>query len=125
MHIMQGISKYLLRSSYCIFLLMIRLYFLGLAVLFISLSASLNKKHAFIPKRLLIIKTFQILPKFYPKKTYYQIFLKIHEILPKVKLFTKPGHTELQIAKLMNPKATRVCTCKVVANIRCGLPRSQ
>ena len=24
----------------------------------------------------------------------YQIFLKIHEILPKVKLFTKSGHTE-------------------------------
>ena len=53
---------------------------------------------------MLLIKTFQILPKktyyqfsdftkFYQKETYYQIFLKIHEILPKVKLFTKSGHT--------------------------------
>jgi hypothetical protein len=32
------------------FLLMIRLYFLGLAVLFITLSTLLNKKHAFLPK---------------------------------------------------------------------------
>ena len=31
------------------FLLMIRLYFLGLAVLFITLSTLLNKKHTFLP----------------------------------------------------------------------------
>jgi hypothetical protein len=70
---------------------MIRLYFLGLAVLFITLSALLNKKHTFLPKWLLIIKTIQILPK----KTHYQIFLKFHEMLPKVKLFTKSGLIEL------------------------------
>jgi hypothetical protein len=75
------------------FLLMIRLYFLGLAVLFTTLNTLLNKKHTFLPKWLLIIKTFQILPKFYQKKLIYQIFLKIHEILPKVKRFTKSGHT--------------------------------
>jgi hypothetical protein len=50
------------------FLLMIRLYFLGLAVLFITLSTLLNKKHTFLPKWLLIIKTLKILPKFYQKK---------------------------------------------------------
>ena len=32
------------------FLLMIRFYFLGLAVLFITLSTLLNKKHTFLPK---------------------------------------------------------------------------
>ena len=31
------------------FLLMIRLYFVGLAVLFITLSTLLNKKHTFLP----------------------------------------------------------------------------
>ena len=66
---------------------------LGLAVLFTTLNTLLNKKHTFLPKWLLIIKTFQILPKFYQKKLIYQIFLKIHEILPKVKRFTKSGHT--------------------------------
>jgi hypothetical protein len=43
-----------------------------------------------------IIKSFQILPKFYPKKIITKLswkFTKIHEILPKVKLFTKSGHT--------------------------------
>ena len=45
-----------------------------------------------------IIKTFQILPKFSPQKTYYQISLKIYENARnltklKVKLFTKSGHT--------------------------------
>ena len=31
---------------------------------------------------------------FLPKRSHYQIFLKIHEILPKLKLFTKSGHTD-------------------------------
>ena len=48
----------------------------------------INKKRTFLPKWL-IIKPF----RFYQKKLIYQIFLKIHEILPKVKLFTKSGHT--------------------------------
>jgi hypothetical protein len=81
------------------FLLMIRLYFLGLAVPLITLSTLLNRKHTFLPKWLLIIKTFQVLPKFYQKKLISKFswkFTKIHEILPKVKLlFTKYGHTDL------------------------------
>jgi hypothetical protein len=66
------------------FLLMIRLYFLDLAVLFITLSTLLNKKHTFLPKWLLLInKTFQrILPNF-TKKNLLPNFLEnsreIHE----------------------------------------------
>jgi hypothetical protein len=42
--------------------------FLRLGSSVITLSTLLNKKHTFLPKLLLIIKTFQILPKFYKKK---------------------------------------------------------
>jgi hypothetical protein len=78
------------------FLQMIRLYFLGLAVLFTTLSTLLNKKHTFLPKWLLIIKTFrfyQNCTKFYQKlpnflensrnftksKTFYQIWSHWHD----------------------------------------------
>jgi hypothetical protein len=60
------------------FLLMIRPYFLVLAVLFITLS------------------TLQIRNTFH-----YQMFLKIHEILPKVKRFTKSGHTVISCCQLV------------------------
>jgi hypothetical protein len=65
--------------------------------LFLRLGSSVHhfehvikqETHIFTKMIIKIIKSFQILPK----KTYYQTFLKIHEILPKVKLFTKSGHT--------------------------------
>jgi hypothetical protein len=48
---------------------LIRLYFLGLVVLFITLSTLLNKKQTFLPKWLVKIKTFRFYQNFTKKNS--------------------------------------------------------
>jgi hypothetical protein len=45
----------------------------------------------------------KILPKNEKLYHYKKIFLKIHEILPKVKRFTKSGHTVRELVQLIMP----------------------
>ena len=59
----------------------------------ISLSLFLRLGPWHVIKQETHIFTKMIITKSSLPNYHYQIFLKIHEILPKVKLFTKSGHT--------------------------------
>ena len=68
--------------------------------LFLRLGSSVHhfehviKQETHIFTKMIIYNSFIKPFRFYH---YYQIFLKIHEILSKVKLFTKSGHTALPL----------------------------